>query len=98
MHTHEYPKTLQELAENRWIEVTEDEFDQMLEILPPEHWDGHSFAVGEPLCMIEDGRQVFMCYCTVKVDGVRRFFKLPEILDHFNTPAWTNQIRAQFKF
>lgn len=31
-----------------WKEVTEERYDEMLNILPPAHWDSKGFLVGEP--------------------------------------------------
>lgn len=61
---HDYPHTDEEVAANRWMEITEERYDDLLGCVPPARRCGEAFAVGEAKNHMNDGRVVhLMCIC-----------------------------------
>jgi hypothetical protein len=89
---HEYPHSLEQVAENDWMPITETDADYLLNCLPPARWKGNAFAVGEPLCHLYDTGEV--CYTMVcKVDEQSYFKPYPITL--FSPIRFTNEIKEQ---
>jgi hypothetical protein len=42
-----------------WHEITADQYEWMLECLPPACWNGSSFVNSEPLCDDKDGKTYY---------------------------------------
>lgn len=86
-----YPHTDNELRANWWEEVSAEEYDDMLGCVPPIRRSGPAFLVGECLCGMNDGREVYQAY--VEVD--ERFFKKPKPLNEFDPAAFVAEVRQQ---
>jgi hypothetical protein len=86
-----YPKTDAEIAANPWVEVTADQYQESLEVLPPAAWKKGAFMVGEALCHMDDGRVVYSTYA--RVDG-KCYFK-PYPLAGFDPAVFAKEIKLQ---
>jgi hypothetical protein len=53
----------------RWIEVTEQRYDEMLGILPPAVYESHGFLVGEPWSHNADGQPTFAAFLRYRYCG-----------------------------
>jgi len=86
-----YPHTDAEIAANRWEEITEKEYYDLLGAVPPKRNDGLAFALGEELCHTNDGRAVYlMC---VKVG--ERHYKKPGTEASFSSGHFADEVRKQ---
>lgn len=88
----QYPHTDAEVAATTWEEITKDRYHGLLGCLPPARWSGKAFAVGEPLCHMNDGRVVHEV-CVGPVDG--KFYSKPFPLVVFDPKAFIEEIKAQ---
>jgi hypothetical protein len=93
----EYPKTREEVEANGWTEVSEERYYYLLECLPPERIGPSAFAVGEPLCQLDedyrdDTKTVYDCLVAVG----RRYFSKPNTLDRFDPARFEAEVRAQY--
>ncbi len=46
----------------KWVETTEEKYDEMLGVLPPASMAGNAFQVGEPMNH-KNGRPTFSSFC-----------------------------------
>lgn len=70
-----------------WQEETAEQYEEMLEVLPPERWDGDAFMVGERVT-----GNLFNAH--IKVDD--RYFWRPADIYQFNPAKYRREIRAKF--
>lgn len=85
-----YPRTQEQLQAWHWTEIDEDKYMWLLECVPPRRWVGPAFAVGEPMCDMDDGTTLYeIC---VRCDN--RYFKKIGSLD-FDPHQMCSEIRKQ---
>ena len=46
----------------KWIETTEERYDEMLGVLPPAYWSSIGFLVGEPMDHNANGQPRFSAF------------------------------------
>lgn len=87
---HEYPKTPQEIEENGWVNITTDDYYDLLEVLPPIRFEYDGFMVGEPVCHTLTGNVV---YLAVIFEPVYRQFWAKLVEGHtFNVEKFQQEI------
>ena len=69
----------------KWIETTEERYDEMLGVLPPAYWSSIGFLVGEPMDHNANGQPRFSAFVRIG----KRYFGAVEPL----TIAEFRQIR-----
>ncbi len=85
-------RTTTQPYKSTWSETTEDWYYQMLEVLPPERWNGCAFMVGEPMTT---GPRGFVHSAYAKIGD--RFFCKDDYLIDFDDKRYKQEIKEQFK-
>jgi hypothetical protein len=92
----EYYDTISQMTEAQlakcWEKTTQEEYTEMLEVLPPARWKGNAFLVGEPLTHSTEG-VIYEAYA--RVNG--RYYTRPALLQSFNPDQYEKQIHIQFQ-
>ncbi len=86
-----YPHTDAEVAANAWEEIPHERAMSLLGCVPPAKWVQHAFAVGEPLCHMDDGRVIH----TVVVEVGGKHYAKPYPLASFDDVLMQCEIRRQ---
>lgn len=86
-----YPHTLDEVAANIWEETTLERYDEMLGVLPPQRQYGSLFLVGECLCHLWDGSEVYTAFIEFK----GKFYTKPVPESAFDLVTFRKEIQAQ---
>ena len=91
-------KAMEELSEKKpaelttlWKEETEEQYNDMLECLPPARWKDGAFMVGECVTHTADGA-IYDAH--VEIDG--KFYTRPALIKFFNPENYRAEIRAMF--
>ena len=88
--------TIGQLAQE-WQEITVQDYDYFLEVVPPLRMNASSFLVGEPMTHTEYGAIHQACTC-ITVGQSRRYFTRPAHAWRFNHfDDYAEEIREQFK-
>jgi hypothetical protein len=74
-----------------WQEETLEDYEEMLEILPPIRWVGQTFMVGECVTI---GKHGSLYDIHTKVG--QRYFKRPGYIRKFNPEFYAREIQAMF--
>jgi hypothetical protein len=85
---HEYPHSLEEIAENEWEEVTAELFHEMLGCLPPYRCVQNGFVVGEPLTFVGKHQ---VCDTYIQVDD--KYYHKPQRVIDFDVEKFQTEIR-----
>lgn len=91
-HPFQYPHTDAEVAANPWVEIDAKRAMYFLEVLPPARWKDRAFAVGEPLCHLNDGRIVHR----VVVEVGNKSYTKPYPIEGFDPMLFACEVRRQF--